>query len=166
MKKILVSVDGSECSDMALDQARDLAKLYGSELIILYVDESSEGQNYRNPSHAGIFAANSMIPGMNTPGLNSGAIINITDNSSDQIPELAALILSKAKSRCSTLGNKVTTALLSGNAADTVISSVKNSDIDLVVIGSTGTSGFKRLFLGSVATKVARSVDKSVLIVR
>ncbi len=51
------------------------------------------------------------------------------------------------------------------NPADSIVNYVKeNENIDLLVIGSKGLSGLKRIILGSTSSEVFRKVEKPVLI--
>jgi len=45
-EKILVPLDGSELSEVALPYAEELAERLGSEITLLYVDESAEGPHH------------------------------------------------------------------------------------------------------------------------
>ena len=52
------------------------------------------------------------------------------------------------------------------NAAPTIIDYADANDVDLIVIGSHGRRGFRRLMLGSVTAEVVRYARRPVLIVR
>lgn len=52
------------------------------------------------------------------------------------------------------------------NAAPTIIDYAEENDVDLVVMGSHGRRGFRRLMLGSVTAEVVRSARRPVLVVR
>lgn len=49
---------------------------------------------------------------------------------------------------------------------ETIVNYSANKDIDLIVIGTIGRSGIKRLLLGSIAKGVVRYADCPVLLVR
>lgn len=53
-----------------------------------------------------------------------------------------------------------------GDPAGTVIDTVDDTDADLVVMGTHGRRGFKKLFLGSTAAKVLRRMPCSIMTVR
>ena len=53
-----------------------------------------------------------------------------------------------------------------GRAADEIIATIRETKADLLVMGSSGGSGFVRFFIGSVADKVLRRVPCSVLAVK
>lgn len=52
------------------------------------------------------------------------------------------------------------------NAAPTIIDYADANDVDLIVMGSHGRRGFRRLMLGSVTTEVVRYARRPVLVVR
>lgn len=53
-----------------------------------------------------------------------------------------------------------------GNPGDEILKAVRYVRADLVVLGSRGSTGVKRVFLGSVSNKVAHSVGCSVAVIR
>lgn len=52
------------------------------------------------------------------------------------------------------------------NAAPTIIDYADTNDVDLIVMGSHGRRGFRRLMLGSVTAEVLRAARRPVLVVR
>lgn len=52
------------------------------------------------------------------------------------------------------------------NAAPTIVEYADDHDVDLIVMGSHGRRGFRRLMLGSVTAEVVRSARRPVLVVR
>ncbi|NLM77012.1 MAG: universal stress protein [Ruminococcaceae bacterium] len=168
MKKIFVPIDGSECANAALDKAIELAKIYESELTLLYVDEDPDRKTIATPAVAGgSAAATPNVPDMVAGQAGTGAFMHVAKSDQmDETSETADKILSKAKSRASVLLKPVITVSMSGNPSDVITEFVNNSDFDLVVIGCSSKTGLKKFLLGSVADRVTRSVRKSVLIVR
>lgn len=63
-------------------------------------------------------------------------------------------------------GLTVTHAASWGRAADVLVASARETDADLVVVGSRGLGGLKRMLLGSVAGEVAADAPCSVLVAR
>lgn len=53
-----------------------------------------------------------------------------------------------------------------GEIYDDVQLTVKDKEIDLIVMGSHGTSGFKEMFIGSNAEKVVRTSEIPVLVIK
>lgn len=52
------------------------------------------------------------------------------------------------------------------NAAPTIVDYAAENDVDLIVMGSHGRRGFRRLILGSVTAEVVRYAKRPVLVVR
>ncbi len=52
-----------------------------------------------------------------------------------------------------------------GDPADEILAQAGDSHVDLIVLGTHGRRGFERWSLGSVADRVARRADRSVLVV-
>lgn len=75
-------------------------------------------------------------------------------------------ICERAEEIASSHGRTVETATMDGNAAKCIVLYAEENDIDHIVMGSTGRSGFSRLLLGSVAETVTRRAPCSVTIVR
>lgn len=60
----------------------------------------------------------------------------------------------------------VSCRVLEGRVADSIVDEAKRMQADLIVLGSHGRRGLSRLFLGSVAEKVATLAPCSIEIVR
>lgn len=56
--------------------------------------------------------------------------------------------------------------LVFGNAADDILKASRYMKADLIVMGSQGSTGVKRMFLGSVSSKVVHNAGCSVAIIR
>jgi len=63
-------------------------------------------------------------------------------------------------------GLKAIGVVLSGNVKDVILEEARRWDSDLIVVGSHGRRGFKRLLLGSVSDAVAMNAHCSVVVVR
>ncbi len=63
-------------------------------------------------------------------------------------------------------GLKATGTVLSGNAKEVILEDARKWGADLIVVGSHGRRGFKRLLLGSVSDAVAMNAHCSVVVVR
>jgi len=82
-----------------------------------------------------------------------------------ELPQARELVDRVAK-KLSSAGFKVTTAVTTGDARNTILESAAASHVDLIVLGSHGRTGLKRFFFGSVSEAVVRHAHCSVLIVR
>lgn len=61
---------------------------------------------------------------------------------------------------------KTRAVILAGKPAETLVEYLHNNKIDLVVMATHGRSGLTKLFWGSIAEKVIRSVDVPVLLIK
>jgi nucleotide-binding universal stress UspA family protein len=63
-------------------------------------------------------------------------------------------------------GFEVAERVVMGHAAEEIVTAARRGRVDLVVIGSRGLTGFKRLWLGGVSHQVVKHSPSSVLVVR
>ena len=63
-------------------------------------------------------------------------------------------------------GWSIDTEIRRGDPADEIIRASDEHDVDVIVLGSHGMTGFRRFLLGSVSNQVLQSASRSVLIVR
>jgi nucleotide-binding universal stress UspA family protein len=136
---ILVAVDGSRHSDMALSHAIELARDGNARLTILTATPSPPGVALTGPGAAAI-AANAADIEHDFDKLLREAVERVPDD----LP--------------------VTTVLASGPPAQAILSEVERGDHDLIVMGSRGL-GLARALMGSVSHRVLRHAPGAVLIV-
>jgi nucleotide-binding universal stress UspA family protein len=143
-RKVLVAVDGSPTSMKGLREAIRLAKDGGSQLVLLHV-------------------VNEFYAFANLDGFAPGV---------DLVPTLregGRRTLAKAKALVDTAGVRATTVMretLGGPAADTIVREARKQRADLVVLGTHGRRGIRRMVLGSDAEQVVRASPVPVLLVR
>jgi universal stress protein A len=137
-KTILVPIDFSECADRALDYACSLAEKLG----------------------ATIHLVNSLGAGL--PELSAA----LTDSMIASLREGAASQLEKIAKERAPLAKFGRTFVTTGDARDGILDAAKQCSADLIVVGSHGRRGVKRLVLGSVAEDVVRRAPCPVLVVR
>jgi len=142
MKKILVPTDFSQHADYALRTAAQIAQKNDGEIILLHMLEL--------PSE----------------------IVDKVSGQSGSVPEVMFFIqktkerFEEVKSQDFLKGIPVTEAVQFERAFEGVIKASKVHNIDLVVMGSHGTSGVRGFFVGSNTEKVVRSSDIPVLVVK
>lgn len=141
MKKILVSVDGSENSKKALIKAKEIAELKTSDVYILTVVENLKGNPYTV----------------------SQDYQNETTKSNIQRGEE---ILKEAVDLFKDYPGVVKADYKVGDIADKIIEVAEEKEIDLIVMGRRGLGTISRAFLGSISNKVLNNVNISVLIVK
>jgi nucleotide-binding universal stress UspA family protein len=145
--KILVLVDGSKYSITALEHASLLAREYNSELIALYVLSSKI-------KYDELF-------------LNEKKMETIP--SLDKFIELSYIEshnwLNELKEK---IHGKLTTDVIIAkqSVVTEIIEYSENNKIDLIVMGTRGRSGLKKLLLGSTAQKIITYAHCPVLVVR
>lgn len=146
-KHVFVAVDDSQTSHKALGEAIALARLHGAKLEIAHaVDES-------------------MVQAFTTHGV---ALVNAAQLE-QALMDSGKSVLTQALEAAKAAGVDAVTQLLATqgtHSADQIAEAVGQSGADLLVVGSHGRRGFRRLLLGSVAENLLRKVGISVLIVR
>lgn len=141
MKKILVATDFSPESEPAIDAALELARGSG-RVTLLHVCEAPA---YSTPSSLSMY-----IP---APELT------------EEVISAARFALDKRRARCAGKGFAVDVAWTMGTPAKEIVRYASDHGFDLIVVGTHGLSGFRRLVLGSVAEAVVRTADRPVLTV-
>ncbi|MDH1800723.1 universal stress protein [Acinetobacter johnsonii] len=142
-QNILVPVDGSETSYAAVAQAAELAKAFGGKITVVQVLALDP---YIAAEYISATQTNDLIERARTSVLKT---------------------LEEAVAKFSDLGIPVEAKLLEGQVVHReIIREAETSKADLIVIGSHGRTGLKRLFLGSVAQNVLGEAHIPVLVVR
>ncbi len=139
-QKVLVPLDGSDLAECALTEVKKLAA--GGlirEIILLSVVE--------------------------VPTLNVGEGIDYSMLRKSQFEKIQQY-LEDVPEKVAAKGVEVTTKILEGSAADTIINFVRSNAIDLIVIATHGYSGMKKLMFGSVALQVLHDAYVPVLLIR
>jgi nucleotide-binding universal stress UspA family protein len=135
-KKILFPTDFSSCSDAPLAYATALARDTGATLLIVHVEE---------PPLA--YGGGEMYYG--TPE-----------------PDYAGLEQMLANVRPTDPAVPCERKLISGSPAETIVELAAAENVDLIVMGTHGRTGLRRLLMGSVAEAVIRTAPCPVLIYR
>jgi nucleotide-binding universal stress UspA family protein len=145
-KQILVPVDGSDTSNLALKEAIKLAKEQQAALRLIHVvDETTVYMMAETPYPIADYLK--------------------------MMREAGQKLLSTCAMTAQEAGIKVDTKLvviesLTQRICDTINKEANRWSADLVVIGTHGRRGFNHLLLGSVAEGVIRLATKPVLIYR
>ncbi len=141
IKKILCAVDFSDHSPVVADYASTLAKTMGAEIICLYVAPSLD-------QYVGFHVPPSSIENF------VGEIVSGADSTMETFIE--------ENFKDITVSGKVVT----GYAAEEILSIAGSEAADMVVMGTHGRAGIDRILFGSVAEKVVKSAKCPVLTVR
>lgn len=140
---ILVPVDGSKASSLALSYAADLAKRYSAKVRIVYVI----------PSPAFMFCQDTF---------EELTIVDIEE----ELERSGQALLNKYSEEAEALGVKVTTTLLKGHPGRQIVQYAKTEGFNLIVMGSRGLSAVSRFLLGSVSSYVTNHAECPVIIVK
>ena len=137
-KLILVPTDGSEFAKKAQKHALFLASVSGAEIIAVSVTEN----NFVNglPLDDEIYQLNQILNERSEENLKEFDKLNETDV-------------------------KITHVIREGSPAKVILEVANEKNVDLIVMGSSGKSGFDRFIMGSVADKVVNSAKCAVLVV-
>jgi nucleotide-binding universal stress UspA family protein len=148
--KILVPIDGSEPSFHAAHIASNIANKFNSEIIVLYVVVSPTKSEYAN------------LTGLVTPKQIDMIIENAKKQARDWFNRIEDVI--KEKNPNIKVSTKV---ILTGVAVyGEIIQYAGQENIDLIVIGTRGRSGVKKILLGSTASGVVTYADCPVLVTK
>jgi len=140
-KRIVVAYDGSDHAIKALSTAIELAKAFNSKLDVVEVVDTAA------------------LLGMGFAPIPSEVIAQIYNKAQNDVEQ--------AKKKAQEAGVKdVTSQVLEGDPATSIIEYASRNGADLVVMGSRGLSTFKRLVLGSVSSKVVQESRVPVLVVK
>lgn len=141
MKKILIPTDFSQNAEYALKVAAQIAKKNNGEIILLHMLE---------------------LPHQASDAVGSGSDIpelmffkNAAINKLEELMEEDYLD-----------GLKVSEIVQFELAFDGILKISQINNVDLIVMGSHGASGYKEMFIGSNAEKVVRNSEVPVLIIK
>jgi len=141
MNRILVGVDGSPESKGAAEFAAQLAGPLHAELLLTFV-------------------APRPVPFGPEPYAQGLAGWELAER------EYGNAVLREMATRCTQAGVSVRTRFESGGPAEVIAEIAASEKADLVVVGHRGRGAVKRLFLGSVADRLAQISPKPVIVVR
>jgi nucleotide-binding universal stress UspA family protein len=139
---ILLAVDFSETSKAAMQATRRLAADLGASVVLVHA-----------------FTDTPRVPGGRThpDPISTVKLEMARDEAVELSTEWAQVLRDDAI--------KVEVATGDGDAADFILQAMRQYDVGLVVVGTMGRTGIRRIALGSVAEKVLRGADRPVLCV-
>ncbi len=140
MKKILVPTDFSEQAENALKVAAQLAERFNAELYILHTLDI--------PLHLANTSDSGALP-------ESVFFMKLTEK---RFEELRAKPYLKNINFNEIVGHN--------EVFEDIAEAAEKNNVDCVIMGSHGASGFKEMFIGSNAEKVVRTCTKPVLIIK
>lgn len=139
MTHVLVPVDDSACARKALEFTLDK-----------YPDADITALHVINPT---------TVVAVSDPTVWDD---QLAERIQEEAEDLLAEMLNKAESQ----NRDLTTKIIHGRTSQAIIEYAGEHDVDHIVIGSHGRTGFSRVLLGSVAETVVRRAPVPVTIVR
>ncbi len=139
-KNILVATDGSECGNAAVNEALKHAKRYGGALKIVHVINVMADFQGDMPV---------MVPAL---------IEEITNKAKNDLDAL--------KVRAEKEGVSAETFIQEGDPYRVIVDLAEELKSDVIILGSHGRTGMKRLLMGSVTERVIGHTNCAVLVVK
>ena len=148
--KMLVAIDGSDASMDAADYAIFLSKEHNAELLYAL--------HVIHPADVDLsFGQIKEIPP------SSYHVVANTNNNNNE----AQKYLDKVKLMANEKNVQIKTEIIaSPNVAGGIVDYAEDKDVNLIVVGTRGKSGFKKVLLGSVAGNVVTYAHCPVLVVK
>ncbi|WP_061958549.1 universal stress protein [Cupriavidus pauculus] len=143
--QILVAVDGGASADLAVAQAIAMARAFNAQIKFLYIVDDSE-----------LFDAT---------GTEDTAVLL------GQLVQVGERALELASERCQHAGvacikELVERPLGRGNISETIVERADTWPADIIVMGTHGRRGMRRVIMGSVSEGVLAKTNKPVLLIR
>lgn len=135
-QRILVPLDGSELGELALPYAAELAAAFGSQVDLLYVDDTKSPEQQH---------------------MNQVYIEKMVERTVELIKNFSPVETNPARA------NPV---ILDGEPAAQIIEYAEKNNVSLLIMVSHGRSGIMPWPMGSTAAKVLQRTDKPVLFIR
>lgn len=178
--KILVAFDGSKPSLDAVESAMEIGKKYNSSLIILHVLDS-----YKYPY---LLSSVILAPTFGSEkfekergefdklmkslkekylSVKSAEDVKRDDNATTEVTDLSDSTYS-ANAKSNNRNGLFETAIVEAetSTASTIVDYAESKNVDLLVIGSKGRTGLKKMLVGSTATEVLKYAHCPVIVVR
>lgn len=141
IKNILIPTDFSETAILAVAHGAKMAHLFNAKIYLLHSVETS------------LYAA----------GPGEPILVADTENIFKEADEQ---LQKQAESIKNEYDVEITTLIANGKPAAAIASAVKDNEIDVIIMGTHGASGFEELFMGSNAHKVVTIAPCPVITIR
>ncbi|WP_316505334.1 universal stress protein [Nitrosopumilus sp.] len=142
MKNILVPFDGSGYSEKAFEKALEIAEKFESDLIVMTVVQSKISDS---------------------TGMSLERLQEIQDDEEGLATTMLKKLEVKAKEKNVPFSIKI---IHNPSSSEGIVNYADSNNIDLVVMGSHGRTGFRKIVLGSVANGVVGHSKCPVLITK
>jgi nucleotide-binding universal stress UspA family protein len=147
--KIVLAIDGSEYSKVAVSQLGALPLPIETEVCIINVYEHT------------IIVGPAPIPMGGFPSDYYEEMISKNIKNAEEIVSSASKLLMTLNPKIN-----ITTTIVSGLPKREILEKVESFDADLIVVGSQGHGAFSRFLLGSVSQYLATHANCSVMIAK
>ena len=155
MKKILLVIDGSSCSDIACSYLGVFPLPENTEVIVMHVIPPRFSPVIMEPFPGGV-----VVP----PIVNT---LSEEDDEQIHADEMEGMrVIKKSLESLNKDGIRATAQLGRGDASEEIITFARNQSVDLIVAGSRGLGAVRGWLMGSVSRKLAYYSGCSVLIAR
>ncbi|MEA2578125.1 MAG: hypothetical protein QOD78_1713 [Chloroflexota bacterium] len=138
IRRVLLGTDLGPTSQLATDQAFDLAQRHGADLLVVSVIDPDD------------------LP---QQGGRAGARW-------DEVRDRRQAAAQELVGRGRAMGIKVSFLVWTGDPGESIVSAAEAEGVDLVVVGTHGRGTIGRFILGSVSDHVVRNAPCPVLVVR
>ncbi len=148
INRILLPTNGSETATRAANVAIEVAKKFGAELVVLHVIAVPAGRVAKaelNPSYDA-----ELKEYFESAHKKADSIVDEVTRSAEAKEVKATHLIRE----------------YSFSVVETILEQATKSNVDLIVMGTRGLTGFKKLLVGSVSSAVVSHAHCSVLIVR
>ncbi len=144
IRRIVVATGGSEWSDYAFRYALDLAVEYrADEVVVVYV-----------------------VPPTAKVTVDPMGMVVLPPTPEAAPSDTGQQVLARAEAEAQARGVRCRTVLRQGPVADEIVKVAAEDRADILVVGSRGLTGIRRLLLGSISNEVAVKAACPVLIVK
>ncbi len=138
VRRVLVPIDFSDASEVALRHAKEIALTYGAEIDLLHVVDE--------PVYPSAYGDTVDFPGQ-----------VVAEEAEDELANLARDIIGVEHAMAK---------VVVGHPVEHILKYVEENEVDLLVMATHGRTGLNRLMLGSVSEKVLRQSPIPVFLVK
>ncbi len=139
-RKILIATDGSKAAEKAADFGIETLRFSGAKVYAAYViDTTSYGSVPKDER---------------------------LSKKVEQFEKIGHEATSYVEEKAKAAGMEAESIVLKGNPAEEIVNFAEDPNVYMIIVGSLGKSGIKRVMLGSVSEKVVRHAKVPVLVVR
>ncbi|MDH3610847.1 MAG: universal stress protein [Nitrosopumilus sp.] len=142
LEKILVPIDGSGFSQKAFEKGLEIAEKFESRLIVLTVIQAKISDS---------------------AGISLERMQEIQDEEEDEATKMLKKLEDQANAKKVSFSMKI---IHNPSTSDGIVAFAESNNVDLIVIGSHGRTGFRKLVLGSVANGVVSHAKCPVLVTK